>query len=352
MEALKIMAKRGRTGRRTHSMLRGAGVSEPTSLPNESFVGSCCKLFFPMEETTGAINDAIGDVVFTPTLADYNTIDGTNAIRIRETGLKAITSGTGPTIGEKDFLLLSAYHIFADTSTGALQVRPEMVIKMYDASSYGPYLFDGDGFYLQRGVNPTDTEVGTETLCGASADTTDSADSVAGVGIVRKGNAAGIWMHNDSWDNLDPTGLRNDYTSTGDVFMRGARVDGHTGEYTNDEASVAINEYDIPEKYVLHYSDTPIPTDPIPNIGYVNGGYPGVWPAIGYGGDTWSPGAITQMQFGIFGAAAQVELSHFGVALFVFEDGLPDDWKEASRWMRDQWIAGNKVIWPDWVSVK
>jgi len=41
-----------------------------------------------------------------------------------------------------------------------------------------------------------------------------------------------------------------------------------------------------------------------------------------------------------------VDLS--GIAVFVFENGMPGDYQEAIAWMRKEWSAGRKVIWPNW----
>jgi len=49
-------------------------------------------------------------------------------------------------------------------------------------------------------------------------------------------------------------------------------------------------------------------------------------------------------------SVSQVQVNR-GTALFVFSGSLPTDVPEALAWMRTQWIAGNKVIYPDWVSL-
>lgn len=37
-----------------------------------------------------------------------------------------------------------------------------------------------------------------------------------------------------------------------------------------------------------------------------------------------------------------------GMALFIFDDGLPADFKQAASWMGNQWVANNKLVWPKW----
>lgn len=43
---------------------------------------------------------------------------------------------------------------------------------------------------------------------------------------------------------------------------------------------------------------------------------------------------------------------YYGMLQHVFSDGLPNDIEEAMQWMKEQWTAGNKVIWPGWVTLK
>jgi len=38
----------------------------------------------------------------------------------------------------------------------------------------------------------------------------------------------------------------------------------------------------------------------------------------------------------------------YSAALFVFPDGIPDDYPEALAWMSEQWALGRKLIWPAW----
>jgi len=49
---------------------------------------------------------------------------------------------------------------------------------------------------------------------------------------------------------------------------------------------------------------------------------------------------------------SEVAQDYYGAAVFCFEDGLPDDVPEAIMWMKEQWMAGNKVIWPAWNNLK
>lgn len=50
---------------------------------------------------------------------------------------------------------------------------------------------------------------------------------------------------------------------------------------------------------------------------------------------------------------AQIGLTGWtkGAALFVFSDGLPNDVVTSLNWMRTEWLANNKVIYPGWSSL-
>lgn len=45
-------------------------------------------------------------------------------------------------------------------------------------------------------------------------------------------------------------------------------------------------------------------------------------------------------------------VSIYGLAVFEFVDGFPDDWDTGLEWMRVQWLAGNKVLYPNWVVIQ
>jgi len=39
---------------------------------------------------------------------------------------------------------------------------------------------------------------------------------------------------------------------------------------------------------------------------------------------------------------------YYGLALYVFDDGLPDNWLEATQWIGERWANGQKVDAPNW----
>ena len=42
----------------------------------------------------------------------------------------------------------------------------------------------------------------------------------------------------------------------------------------------------------------------------------------------------------------------YGMAMFEFANGFPSDWDTGLEWMRVQWLAGNKILYPSWVVIQ
>lgn len=326
--------KRRKGGRRTPAMMASAGVASYIPFPTSSFVGGCCKMFFPMDETSGTtVTDAIGGAVYTPTTIDFGV---SNAIRIATNSQQTLTSGSFPSIGTKDFIFMSVYH-----QDGSDPVRPEATLRLRASGDGCLATFDGDGMELYN--SDGDFVAGTETLCGSSPG--DGEDACHA--IVRNGVAVGNWLENATWDTNGS--LPNDYVEGGELFSRTLRGLNYASTYTNGD--VGRNDLnvsqDVIDSYAVDESGSAITTsiEYQSGLGDIAGGMPGVWPASAEIADVPTPDSL---QVGL-GLAA--EIHYYGIALFVFDDGLPSDFKAALRWMKAQWSAGNKVIWPSWLSV-
>lgn len=67
--------------------------------------------------------------------------------------------------------------------------------------------------------------------------------------------------------------------------------------------------------------------------------------------DETAAGDGTSLDASIGAPSSTVTLDGFtniyGIAIFYFDE-IPGDWQSALLWMRDQWAAGNKVIYPGW----
>lgn len=334
-------------------MQRAAGLANTSQPPVDAFKGTCCKMFFPMDETSGpTITDSIGDVVLTPSTVAF---DIPNAIHISQAARLAPTSGTFPAITDKSFILFNVFNGLS-VSSGAGTVRAETTLRLYDdavTATHGIGFFDGDGFSIYKdhandifyanaetGVGSIPADIG-ERCTGAIACVRDTIN-----------NAAGVWLHHDYRANIEGDGTNNIYPEVGDTFARLLRNEDYdpslgSNNPKSNYGSYGRNDFNIPD-YVIethqHSEDPEIWT--APGLSPFPDGMPGLWP---YMDGSISLNQMTHITFGL-GLTAVAEQSHYGLALFVFDNGLPLDWKEALRWMRDQWLAGNKVIWPDWVS--
>jgi len=63
------------------------------------------------------------------------------------------------------------------------------------------------------------------------------------------------------------------------------------------------------------------------------------------------PGCSPTTAVGIVAGSWPAE--YYGLMMSVFADGTPssDKIEEAMQWMKTSWVAGNKVIWPGWVTL-
>lgn len=66
---------------------------------------------------------------------------------------------------------------------------------------------------------------------------------------------------------------------------------------------------------------------------------------------TGSVDVTNTIKFHKTGASVTNAPSYFGIAMWVFDDGLPGDTETALLWMMNEWRIGNKVLYPGWSSV-
>lgn len=339
------MIKRRRVARRTNSMMRAAGVSQPVPLPLSYFKGGCCKMFFPLNETSGTtIADAIGGVVLPARRMEFVV---SNAIRL-EVGAgtgHALQANTGvtpsagvfPTVGQKDFILFAVQRL----SNGLARANSYFGMKSSTHSYVGVY--DGDG----AGIRDAGLDIlaDTETFTGQDGNPFDVANA-----IVRNGNALGNWTHAETANAV----AQGNTVGAGDVYARVCRGVGYNPAVPGTFGQWARNDHGIPDAVIQTWqainSSGQYITPPTLSWGGLTfgtsyGGLPGVWPRID---------GVYSIDFEQFVVGTNIlagDNDYYGIALFVFDNGLPSDFKEALRWMKSQWVAGNKVIWPDWVSV-
>ncbi|MDH5572492.1 MAG: hypothetical protein OEY89_12055 [Gammaproteobacteria bacterium] len=305
-------------------MLRNAGVSEPETLPVDAFKGGCCKMFLQLNETVGtSVFDAIGGLEFPTTAIEFSPFANTIALDIYsgvDTGTAPV-AGNVPTAGTKDFILFEAHRFRTAYPAG----RPECLVTIGDPAgdSYGFY--DGDAHVVtESGLRKTKTD------CFLGMSPYDT--SVGSIACVRDGRKIGTWVHNSFPENA------NDLVADGGIFCE-TSINDHVVVDNVNPTTEYYSGYDIdPSVNYTTYS----------GLGNVAGGFPDVWALLPEG---YSMPYTNTLTVGRTNIALNLSVARYGLALFVFDGGLPADWKEALRWMRDQWISGNKVIWPDWVSV-
>lgn len=292
----------------------------------------CCKLWFPLIETSGS---SIYDYSTTGVVLPCNNISFApfpNTIALDAyagAGLGVSpTTGTLPDVGNKDFILFNVHRFRTAYPLG----RPECDIYMGNFGANGYGIIDGDAFQ----VNSASSAIaGTDNAIGMAPD-----DANAGANaVVRNGQKISAWIHNDYADSP------NDWAAKGDVFCDTA-LNGHVwygGAYVTDTTQF-YSDYVDPATLGI---TTNYPT--YAGLGRTSGGFPGIWsklPSTSY--SMPYTGTIT---IGRQVPSFDLSVAHYGIALFVFNTGLPSDWKAALRWMRDQWLVGNKVLWPAWTGL-
>lgn len=366
--------KKRRGGRRSHLMLRSAGIDDTGVMTTQTSIPPCLKMWFPCTESGAdtTITDIVGGAVYTPDTIAFGV---SNAVTMTTTGLKALTSGAFPVIGTKSFILFQVYDGVA-TAGGSGTVRPESDIELSHAatSSDGSVkMFDGDGAQISK--------PGPVVLCGSETGVGMTMQNIGDHGIAGQAivldtvnHSMGNWLHNDYHGWVTDRWLENDYATTGEVFTRLIRNENYevsqsgpnAYSYPSNLAPESIygnwgrNDLGLPDAHIQgwqEYYGSSYPAGSPPDASYTHAptespgfttmedGVPGVW---AYSPEYDIP-AFNYMRLGTnLGAVAEV--ARYGIALFVFDNGLPSDFKEALRWMRDQWIAGNKVIWPNWVT--
>lgn len=332
------LARRG--GTRTHRMQRAAGLSDTGQMTMQNSIGPCCKMWFPMTETSGTtLTDVAGGAVVTPTSLSFVTpgtvrpILGAGFPLSAGVGLTP-TSGALPTIGTKDFILFAVQRLSDATA------RANTYFGLKNAADDYIGVFDGDGATIRSCVTSL-PHAETETFAGQNGSPFNTANAV-----IRNGSSLGNWVHPDTAD----AAAQGNTVGSGEVYARVLRNEGYIDSNPATYGRYSRNDFGIPDSIiaswqtplgggnpVLSYSDL--------TFGTSVAGLPGVWPYID---PTFDVGTITKITAA---SAVPAANDYYGLALFVFNSGLPSDFKQALRWMKAQWIAGNKVIWPGWTSI-
>lgn len=287
-------------------------------------IPACCKFWLPLTETGGTtVTDIASGCLFPTQQLDSATV--ANAIGLRIDG--GATSGQAPTVGVLPDPSTKDYILFAVMQMSDSGVRANNNVYIGDglvgAESFG--ISDGDAQNTS-----TNGVVAVACDCNAGANS-----GVEGLAQVRRGRNFGTWIHTDT-----PSAAGNTYIQDGDIVCQTpiedhVRVGGSftTTEFTSDYAP----DLDPTTNYTSH-----------PDLsGNIDAAFPALWAKAA---DGYAVPYANRLTVGLNTGALDPHY-YFGIAMFVFDAGLPSDFKEALRWMRDQWIAGNKVIWPAWADL-
>jgi len=291
-----------------------------------------------MEEVGGTtLTDIAGGIVLPLKAAEFNVRPHCVAADAYDagTGLAITpTAGTVPQVGSKDFILMGVHQFRTERAAG----RPECCFNLGDDNNC-VWFVDGDASQIRdasvTGPRPGTMASSDNFVGGSPFDTTKVC-----IASVRTGDRHGVWIHNPTPEHP------NDFAVIGGVFNTTLLSDaGHTMGH-----NIINGQFDDVNYYSDYYQLDPHVTyseDDVPSLGKIGGSFPGLWnklPSANY-----SVPYVNKLKLGRgAGAGLDTSVLYYGIALFVFDSGLPSDWREALRWMRGQWLAGNKEIWPAW----
>lgn len=302
-------------GRRQHGLNNNGGQALENSIP------PCCKMWLPCTETAGAtyIDDVVGGVRVTP---HYIGFGEPGAVTLNH-NIAAPTAGTIPTPDlSKDFIFMSVYR-FQAWIWSLLEGNMELGNRSVGGNDHIA-LADADAFTIGTGSSAI---VASDTWGRSNVDR-----GRQGQAIVRKGGVVSLWQK-----CLDGTGVTQgntpNYKDGSEVYSIYRKIDNDPNFFPFCELPDGFKPEDI--------------ADPEADI-------PGLWRCCpDLSGITLS----NHIRIGSYDVTetqpANVGAPHlFGMALFVFENGIPSDWLESLNWMHDQWLLNNKVIYPGWVTLE
>ncbi len=325
--------------KRTHAQIASnPNVVSNAAMSQANSIGANCKMWFPCEETSGAvITDVVGGVEVTPSSLAFGEVANTVSAQTPLLG-SVPSAGVIPSPGNKSFILFTAHR--------PQVTRFESKVTIGGTAAGEPQYghADGDASFIRSSANSPQTFiVGMDTWVGGEMGIDSSIAAIRDA----EGEAFSTWLQ-----GTDPSAYLNDFYVDGDMFIGNPPEQSPTGIVpqvngriwgegdTNDRNGIVIkNDYDLELVPGIHYLATPEGKST-----YL--GVPGVW---GYVRNTYDINVQNRITLGVGGSLQPAR--YYGIALFVFQDGLPADFKEALRWMKVQWALGNKVIWPDWVTL-
>lgn len=321
----------------SHKMLADQGITDQGKQTQENSLSPCVKHFFSCEEGPGTDNmlDIIaGMSIGPPAYAGATVTDGfdTSLVRRLDGG-----SGTGGMNGtfyqphEQDTLIVVCARSIDDTAFG--DIGRNGFINFY--------MGNGGGMRVQPYYCTLDSVAGDAI---GTPFTHEYGVRVPGQDYMFAGAKAGRNLIH--WADGVETGRANvddgrrsaGLLSWWDDFTPGATTRLTHSAYALD---VGLCKNGIVDPYPI--PDTDCAGQGFGPVGYIRPDGSGTevlgifWPKV------------DEDNRALVGESAQ---DFYGILICTFEDGLPDDVPEALVWMKEQWLMGNKVVWPGWSSLK
>ena len=332
----KTRKGKGRRSVSSHKMLADRGVIDNGKQTQDNSIGPCVKHFFSCEEGAGTSNmlDIVGSTsIGPPGFSGAVLSDGFDTSLVRRLYSGSGTGGLNGTFyqpGSEDTIIIICARSIEDTAHG--DALRNGFISFYMGNGNGmrvqPYYCSLDNAAGDSIGTPFSFKYGTRT---------------AGVDYMFAGAKAGRELIH--WADGFETGRASideqlngsdryaDLKPFWDDFLPSS-----TTRFTHSAyaADVALCVDGIADPY-------PIPETGCESLGFGPDGYIRPSGATEILGAFW-PYAVT----GNRAIVAEWEQDHYGILICSFKDGLPNDVPEALTWMKEQWLIGNKLIWPGW----
>lgn len=322
--------RKGITARRSHYSMQANGVVDTGVQTQANSIGACCKLWFPCDEGSG---DTITDVITGISLQLVNGPTETDPVdwSAMANSVEGHFPGGAPTSGDitglapglKDFIFL-VHNGLLSGNRGAIS---DVHLAGTDGSTSKIGISDGESWGWKD--TTSSNYFSGQTVTGPGDITPAPSEYVTA--IIRSNGYTYFWHDYDLMvdpNHADAYGYGD--CDWGDYFLShsvpGFPVMADTGSYKIDGVATVYTA--SPPNCLLEvYESVQIPNG---NITF----------------------ASNVMRIGTAPILLELGATRFGIALFVFENGMPSDWQDALRWMRQQWKVGNKVLWPGWSTLE
>lgn len=307
-----------------------AGATVTGTPTQANSIGPCCKLFFPCDEGSGnRITDLVHGIALD--LNEHMTVSwGVVENAVRGT-FGTLTEGTlynkAPTLGD-----------ITDIDIGTKDFIIFCNANLPDGAKFTAGFRLGETSIPVAGpaISFWDTESISCFYGGISdsiaAQTVDGHDDVAmGYAMIRDAGGLKLWHDYDDMANVG---------SHGGPFGQCSWHQEVYDTFTEDGNVIPVDDMSVDNVEVWECQDNSPVTwrdaHAVTNLKDL----------------TFTDNLIDLGNSAVAAGLPDLITSWYGIAIFAFNDGLPADYPEALRWMRRQWEAGNKILWPGWATLK